>query len=115
MSTHHLQVGALAQELLDTLGAVPEPRAQEDEVADHNARPVLFLMGGDAAGFHCAVGSLLLCAGCHHQVADHKLQKRHLVVLVCGSWLGVPTGEGHFSCELLPALRVAEKVGHKKT
>lgn len=102
-----LQVVALVQELGDRLRAVPQPRAEENEIAHHDARPVLLLVSGGAV-LDCPARRLRLRARSHHEVAHNQLDQRYLVVLVV-------TTQGNLASELLRVLTVADKVGEEQT
>ena len=105
--THHLDVSALAQKLLDRLGAVPEPCAQQDQIANHHSRPVLLFSRADRlALLSSAVHALRVLTSRHHQVADDQLDQADLVIVI-GAERYVPS-------KLLGMFRVTHEVGEKE-
>jgi hypothetical protein len=81
--TYHLQIGTLAQELPDRFWAVPQPGTEQHEVADHDARPVLFFAAAhQLALLGDPIRTFRLLAGGNHQIANDELHQRHLVVIL---------------------------------
>jgi hypothetical protein len=104
-----LKVRALGEELGDRLGRVPEPGREQDKVADHDARPVLLLGRALAATLLGSLaGGLALRLRGESEVADNKLEKRDVLIVV------VAARERDVARKLLRVLRAAQQVGHEE-
>ena len=105
LRTHHLDVVAFAEELAHGKRALPKPQREDDQVANHDARPF------KAALWPCAgVDALRLFSLRHHQVADEHDDQADALVLVQVFLWHIITSESDVERRRLVCCRIEQQV-----